>query len=237
MFTSLLLLQLPLDAILVASKGRRSRGQDSAGVRRSLSLQTTRGANRVPPTCSINLYRAAKRRLDKSSMFPPRLITVQSYLLMVRCSLPASRALLTFLGSTQVQLQLGLARYQTAWLSFAQAARLAQLLGLHRCSPSPASPAEEIKRRCFWSAFQMDRWVNLVSSLAEQRADPSRFAAISPSFSAFPFSSTRPTSLSPTSWYHHSTALATEELMLEHSLAPSLASSQSFARSLLQALR
>ncbi|ORY54882.1 fungal-specific transcription factor domain-domain-containing protein [Leucosporidium creatinivorum] len=95
---------------------------------------------------AINLYRAAKRRLDKSSMFPPRLITVQSYLLMV-------------------QLQLGLARYQTAWLSFAQAARLAQLLGLHRSSPSLSSPVEEIKRRCFWSAFQMDRHLSLVLGL------------------------------------------------------------------------
>lgn len=35
-------------------------------------------------SCSIKLYWAAKRRLDKLPMFPPRLSTVQSYLLMVR---------------------------------------------------------------------------------------------------------------------------------------------------------
>lgn len=94
---------------------------------------------------AVQIYSAARRRLDRMQIFPPRLIIFQSYLLMVR-------------------LQLGLAHYQTAWLSFSRAARYAQLLGLHRASTESPS-AEQLRRRCFWSAFQMDRHLSLVLGL------------------------------------------------------------------------
>jgi hypothetical protein len=68
--------------------------------------------------------------------------------------------------------------------------------------------------------------------LSEYKADSSRFSAISPSFSAFPSSSTKSTSLSPTSWYLHSTVSAREEPIREHSSAPSPASSRSLTRCL-----
>lgn len=123
------------------------------------------------------MYSAARRRLDRMQIFPPRLIIFQSYLLMVRtCTgIVATKLQLRTVSpvrtavfllpdnmlrdtSLQVRLQLGLAHYQTAWLSFSRAARYAQLLGLHRASTESPS-VEQLRRR--WSAFQMDRFASL----------------------------------------------------------------------------
>ncbi|KAI5477371.1 hypothetical protein MNV49_006437 [Pseudohyphozyma bogoriensis] len=116
---------------------------------------------------AINLYRAAKQRLSKSHLFPPRLVTVQINLLMV-------------------QLHLGLTQFQSAWVTFGHAARIAQLLGLHRCS-APAhegTPADEIRRRVFWSAFMMDRYLSLVVGfpvLFDERDITQRYFSVPPS--------------------------------------------------------
>ncbi|KAM0747912.1 hypothetical protein T439DRAFT_382982 [Meredithblackwellia eburnea MCA 4105] len=94
---------------------------------------------------AVNLFLAAKQKLSKLSFFPVRLITVQTHLLMV-------------------QLHLGLAQFQSAWLAFGQAARLAQLMGLHRAPEAHlrGTTTDELRKRTFWSAFTMDRYLSVV---------------------------------------------------------------------------
>ncbi|KAI5474159.1 hypothetical protein MNV49_004077 [Pseudohyphozyma bogoriensis] len=95
---------------------------------------------------AINLYLAAKRRLEKIPLFHPRLITVQTFMAMT-------------------QLLLGLSRFQSAWMALGQAARLGQLLGLHRASTDSSvigTPTDEMRRRVFWFSLMMDRYLSLV---------------------------------------------------------------------------
>ncbi|GAA5857128.1 hypothetical protein JCM8547_007976 [Rhodosporidiobolus lusitaniae] len=96
---------------------------------------------------AIKLYLASKRRLAKTSVVPPRLVAVQLHL-------------------ATTHLLLGLGRYQSAWLSFGTAGRLTLLLGLHRASP-PTTPSEvdAKRRRVYWSAFMMDRFLSLIIGL------------------------------------------------------------------------
>ncbi|GAA6039035.1 hypothetical protein JCM8097_000167 [Rhodosporidiobolus ruineniae] len=96
---------------------------------------------------AIKLYLAAKRRTSSTSMVPARLPSVQLHL-------------------ATTHLFLGLSRYQSAWLSFGTAARLSLLLGLHRASPLGTDADVDAKRRrVFWSALMMDRFLSLILGL------------------------------------------------------------------------
>ncbi|GJN87587.1 hypothetical protein Rhopal_000542-T1 [Rhodotorula paludigena] len=94
----------------------------------------------------VKLYHASQRQVALLPSFPLRITLVQIHL-----------ALTHFL--------LGLSRFQSAYLSFGTAARLALMLGLHRAD-NVTSPAErEKRRRIFWSAFMMDRHLSAVLGL------------------------------------------------------------------------
>ncbi|WVF69663.1 hypothetical protein IAT40_004442 [Kwoniella sp. CBS 6097] len=93
---------------------------------------------------AVRLYRVAKRQLDTIDLSQPRLRMVQVHVAMSH-------------------LHLGMSHFRSAWLTFGTAARLSQLLKLHRRSPeSTPVHMDEANRQTFWSAFMMDRYLSLV---------------------------------------------------------------------------
>ncbi|OCF30790.1 hypothetical protein I316_07598 [Kwoniella heveanensis BCC8398] len=93
---------------------------------------------------AVRLYRVAKRQLETIDLSQPRLRMVQVHVALSH-------------------LHLGMSHFRSAWLTFGTAARLSQLLKLHRKSPD-GTPAlvDEANRQTFWSAFMMDRYLSLV---------------------------------------------------------------------------
>ncbi|WVQ98194.1 hypothetical protein IAU59_005316 [Kwoniella sp. CBS 9459] len=93
---------------------------------------------------AVRLYRVAKRQLETVDLSRPRLRMVQVHVALSH-------------------LHLGMSHFRSAWLTFGTAARLGQLLKLHRKTPegTPA-PIDESNRQTFWSAFMMDRYLSLV---------------------------------------------------------------------------
>lgn len=58
----------------------------------------------------------------------------------------------------QCHLYLGMSHFRSAWLAFGTAARLSQLLRLHRKSPDGTPQGlDEPRRQAFWSGYMMDR--------------------------------------------------------------------------------
>ncbi|ADV23748.1 hypothetical protein I305_05783 [Cryptococcus gattii E566] len=93
---------------------------------------------------ALQLLRAVQRRLETLSISQPRLRMVQVHLALCH-------------------LYLGMSHFRSAWLAFGTAARLSQLLRLHRKSPD-GTPQEldEPRRQAFWSGYMMDRYLSLV---------------------------------------------------------------------------
>ncbi|KIR59383.1 hypothetical protein I314_04907 [Cryptococcus bacillisporus CA1873] len=93
---------------------------------------------------ALQLLRAVQRQLETLSISQPRLRMVQVHLALCH-------------------LYLGMSHFRSAWLAFGTAARLSQLLRLHRKSPD-GTPREldEPRRQAFWSGYMMDRYLSLV---------------------------------------------------------------------------
>lgn len=93
---------------------------------------------------ALQLLRAAQRQLETLSLSQPRLRMVQVHIALCH-------------------LYLGMSHFRSAWLAFGTAARLSQLLRLHRKSPD-GTPQEldEPRRQAFWSGYMMDRYLSLV---------------------------------------------------------------------------
>nr|KIR88089.1 hypothetical protein I308_01140 [Cryptococcus tetragattii IND107] len=93
---------------------------------------------------ALQLLRAVQRQLETLSISQPRLRMVQVHLALCH-------------------LYLGMSHFRSAWLAFGTAARLSQLLRLHRKSPD-GTPQEldEPRRQAFWSGYMMDRYLSLV---------------------------------------------------------------------------
>ncbi|BGP46905.1 hypothetical protein JCM10450v2_002756 [Rhodotorula kratochvilovae] len=106
---------------------------------------TAQDPNEMTPR-AVKLYHAAQRQLAQVPPFPARLSLVRIHL-------------------ASTHFLLGLSRFQTAYLSFSTAGRLALMLGLHRNDPSLPPPEREKRRRVFWSSFMMDRYISAVLGL------------------------------------------------------------------------
>ncbi|BGP38802.1 hypothetical protein JCM10449v2_002739 [Rhodotorula kratochvilovae] len=106
---------------------------------------TAQDPNKMTPR-AVKLYHAAQRQLAQVPPFPARLSLVRIHL-------------------ASTHFLLGLSRFQTAYLSFSTAGRLALMLGLHRNDPSLPPPEREKRRRVFWSSFMMDRYISAVLGL------------------------------------------------------------------------
>nr|KIR45380.1 hypothetical protein I312_05428 [Cryptococcus bacillisporus CA1280] len=93
---------------------------------------------------ALQLLWAVQRQLETLSISQPRLRMVQVHLALCH-------------------LYLGMSHFRSAWLAFGTAARLSQLLRLHRKSPD-GTPREldEPRRQAFWSGYMMDRYLSLV---------------------------------------------------------------------------
>ncbi|GAA5821947.1 hypothetical protein JCM3770_002930 [Rhodotorula araucariae] len=95
---------------------------------------------------AIQLYHAAQRQLAEIPPFSVRLSLVRIHL-------------------ASTHFLLGLTRFQTAYLSFSTAGRLALMFGLHRNDPALPPAEREKRRRVFWSSFMMDRYISAVLGL------------------------------------------------------------------------
>jgi hypothetical protein len=115
---------------------------------------------------AISLYLTSKRLASSTSMVPPRIVAVQLHLATVSTLSIRTKLFLTLPFFPQTHFLLGLHRYSAAWLAYGNAGRLILLLGLHQRSPPGTDAAIDQKRRkCFWSAFMMDRFLSLVLGL------------------------------------------------------------------------
>lgn len=104
---------------------------------------------------SLRLHSAATRQMRELRLALPRLRTVQIHVALVSGLQKMTSRLRLF----QCHLHLGMSRFKEAWLAFGTAARLSQLLRLHRKS-ADGTPVEidGPRRLAFWCAFMMDRY-------------------------------------------------------------------------------